>query len=168
MDWGNGGNFQPDASSLFADIQIQQPMQNVPLDGMQVQQTGYPMQGVQPQMQGCGYPMQDYMCGMQGQMFQGQQMGYPMQGQMGMYPQKMNRARVIEMLENYVINAYKTPICDVTKLTEEPDLLRHACSSYGLSKLQKYYFQEPMYGICIPFYFCKCCGSLYYPKDYIY
>lgn len=159
-----------DGGSLFgADVLAAQDaimnQQNMPMP----QQMGYPMQN-DMFMQG-NLPMQDNMY-MQGTMpMQG---GMPMQGQMGypqmngMYMQRPNKAMIIQALHMYVSQNFGRPPMITTKIEEEPDTIRHACIYHGISRLPKYTFPIPEFGVSIPFYFCKSCGKLYYPRDFMF
>ncbi len=54
-----------------------------------------------------------------------------------------------------------------TQIDEFPDRLRHACLYLGVTPLDKHIFnienKDEFYSI--PYYFCSCCGKIFYPID---
>lgn len=150
---------------LFSAAQSQHDM-------AQQQQMGYPQQGQMMQ----GQMMQGQM--MQGDMFQQAQMMQSGMYQQPMYDSQMmgysmqapriNRASIMQYIQNYVINLTQVPISKVEKIEETPDVLRHACVEVGdVSYLQANKFPVPELGIYVMFYFCTACGKLYIQKDFM-
>ena len=144
---------------LFSAAQSQHDM-------AQQQQKGYPQQGqMMPEQMMQGQMMQPQM--MQGNMYQqpmydSQMMGYNMQAP------RINRASIMQYIQNYVINLTQVPISKVEKIEETPDVLRHACVEVGdVSYLQANKFPVPELGIYVMFYFCTACGKLYIQKDFM-
>lgn len=121
----------------------------------------------QQMQQGFGMDMQmGQQMGMMG--MQGQQMdmmgGY---GMNNMQPVRYSKQQIIQGLRDYVVNNTQVPINMEVKIDEAPDLLRHACSYAGVSKLSVNHFYVPEMGIDIPFYFCMACGKLFYYRDFM-
>ena len=147
--------------SLLNPAQTQQEQTSYPMQQPMQGQMGYPMQ--QPMQGQMGYPMQDYPIQ--------NQIGYPMQdysmqGQIG-YP-RINKAMIIQELQNYVIMSTQKPISRVIKLEDIEPKFRHACAEVGdVSYLDVNYFPVPQLGINVAFYFCLACGNLYIQKDFM-
>lgn len=68
-------------------------------------------------------------------------------------------------------------INNIIKLTEEPysGQLRHICASDAkinakqplITYIPTEYFNIELYGLRIPYWYCKDCGTLYYPVDFM-
>lgn len=97
------------------------------------------------------------------------QMCENMQGmyQMNTKPIKYTKSQIIQGLKDNLVMLSGVAISCEEKIEEIPDVLRHACSQYGVSFLQKCAFPVPEMGLSVDFYFCKACGKLYYLKDFM-
>lgn len=79
------------------------------------------------------------------------------------------RSQIIEGLRNFVFQNTGVTVNLMEKLEDTPPQLRHACA-YSDSKISMLYqcsFSIPEAGLVVPFYFCKACGKLFYPKDFM-
>ena len=134
------------------------PYQDQAMMGMEM---GVPYQD--QSMMGMGVPYQD-------QPMMGMGMGVPYQDQAMMgygYP-RVNKAMVLQEIQNYVFNMTRVPVAKVIKLDELDNKFRHACVQVGdVSFLDVNYFPVPMLGINVAFYFCTACGNLYIQKDFM-
>lgn len=106
--------------------------------------------------------------GYQQPMYQDISMGYQGQSMYDMGCPKINKAMILQEIQNYVFNVTKVPVSKVVKLDEIDNQFRHACVQVGdVSFLGINYFPVPALGINVAFYFCTACGSLYIQKDFM-
>lgn len=145
------------------NIPCQDPMMNGGIYTGQVPNQDFSMNNMFYQQYisaGVNYPNQMYqeqsMYGMNYQAVNG--VGYP----------RVNKAMILQEIQNYVFNMTKVPVAKVIKLDELDNKFRHACVQVGdVSFLDVNYFPVPMLGINVAFYFCTACGNLYIQKDFM-
>ena len=122
-----------------------------------------------------GYNQGMDMYGQDGMGMYGQSMNIYNQG-MNMYNQGMdmcsqprvNKATIIQAIQDYVVCCTQKPITQVIKIEEIDSKFRHACAEFGdVSFLDVNYFPVPQLGIQVAYYFCLSCGRLYIQKDFM-
>lgn len=107
-----------------------------------------------------------------------QELMYSAQSTNMKYMNAMMKGRQVHYTTHEIINGLKSYVASVSggiipreliKLEDFPQTLRHACAYTKeiITYLPLYYFNIPEIGTQIPFYFCKACGRLYYPRDII-
>ena len=115
---------------------------------------------------------------MQQQMMQEQSMlnQQQMMGQMIMMPQimydrygnpRIHKKQALELLRYDLQTTTGCRIMKETKIDETPNLLRHCCVQCGISQLPKNDYPIPAIGVSVPYYFCRCCGSLYIYDEFM-
>ena len=92
------------------------------------------------------------------------QMPYP---QMGMPQVRYTKSQIIQCLRDCACQYYKRYITSEEKLEDMPSQLRHACAEAGISFLPLGQFPVPEMGLTVPYYFCTCCGKLFYVNDFM-
>ena len=164
---------QQGQSDFFSDLMSPEPQMpqytgQVPVTPMQ----GYPQINTQPMMTQ-QMPMMNQQIPMMNQqmpiMNQQMPMGYPqMQGygySQGFQQIRYTKGQIIQGLRDYVVNCSRVPINKEERIDDTPKLLRHACAECKVSQLGINQFNIPEMYLSIPFYFCKSCGKLYYPRE---
>ena len=111
---------------------------------------------------------------MQAQQMQMMNMGQTMMGMAPAYSYdrmgvpKLNKQQCIEQLKMYVFMQTQRAVVNVIKIPEVPDTLRHACVECGISNLPRNNFCIQEIGFQMEFFFCKGCGNLYIPQDFMF
>lgn len=80
---------------------------------------------------------------------------------------RLTKGMVLSELRTYVSSSTNTCISKEERLEETPNTLRHACAYNKVSFLPIMYFNLPAFNFSTPYFYCSCCGKLYYPKDFL-
>ncbi len=89
---------------------------------------------------------------------------YQMQMQPYMQP-RVTKAEVKSAICNYCFAQTNMPVVRTVTIEDAPLMLPHACAGGGIQLLQQFNFPVEAWGICVPFYYCGCCGELVLVKD---
>lgn len=84
-------------------------------------------------------------------------------------PVRYSRRDILEYLKMYIQNTTGVMVQSETPIWESNRFVRHACLNHssGVVAVNQETFPVPEMGVTVPFYFCKCCGKLYYLKDFM-
>ena len=107
-----------------------------------------------------------------------QELLYSAQASQQKYITALMRGRQVHYTSHEIVNGLRNYVTNISgglvprvliKVEDFPDVFRHACAytKEKITYLPLYYFKIPEIGTQIPFYYCKACRKLYYPKDII-
>ena len=130
----------------------------------------------QQQMAEQNLMQQQTMIMQQNAQYMQQEMNYSAMNAQQRYLNAVMRGKEVRYTGHEIVNGLKSYVYnisggvmprDLVKLEEFPQMLRHACAltKEKITYLPLYYFNIPEMHTRIPFYFCKRCARLYYPKE---